>query len=426
MVTGHITSRRHLIGRREVAAGIAMPRASDENGKQDPRIGRLRFLIYALAMLSSLLQSAIAPLLPSYAARFQLGGVQVAALLAATGVAALVISLPAGALSDRFGARVLTLWSGWLIVAAAVGQAFAPSFMFLLATRFVFGLGYGIVWTAALTWLARACGDETTLAGTITASGFGCIAGPAFAGFVAEYFGLAAPFVVAAGMTIIVTLLLTTIDLEGVSSFGPIGILASVRSAAGDPRVLGATVAVAIAGASSALVTLLAPLELQSSGSSEGSIGIAFSVAAGLFIVGSIATKRIGLRAVRLKTVLAAGLILAFVVSPATASSAPECVVLMLCATSAVRSVLWAVGYPLGASGANQAGVGLGVVMGLLNLVWALSSVVSPLLAGALVGPFGARGTFAISQVVLGAGLVIGWLGFHVRMPERGVRIRQL
>jgi len=98
----------------------------------------------------------------------------------------------------------------------------------------------------------------------------------------------------------------------------------------------------------------------------------------------------------------------------------------MLCATSAVRSVLWAVGYPLGASGANQAGIGLGVVIGLLNLVWALSTVVSPLLAGALVGPFGARGTFAISQVVLGAGLVIGWLGFHVRMPEHGVRIQQL
>ena len=98
----------------------------------------------------------------------------------------------------------------------------------------------------------------------------------------------------------------------------------------------------------------------------------------------------------------------------------------MLCATSAVRSVLWAVGYPLGASGASQAGVGLGVVMGFLNLVWALATVVSPLLAGALVGPFGARGTFAIAQVVLGGGLVIGWLGFHVRVPERGVRIGHL
>ena len=407
-------------------AGAGAARPVTAGGTGDPRVKRLRFLIYALALLSSVLQSAIAPLLPAYQERFQLGSVQVGELLAATGVAALVISLPAGALSDRFGARVLTLWSGWLMVASSLGQAFAPSFAFLVMTRFVFGLGYGIVWTSALTWLTRACGDETSMAGTITASGVGCIAGPAFAGFLAQYFGLAAPFVVAAAFTTVVTLLLTAIDLEGVSSLEPTGMVSSVRAALGDPKVLGATVAVAVAGAVAALVTLLAPLELHASGASDGSIGVAFSVAAALFIAGSVATKRAGVGAVRLKTVLGACLVLALLVSPATLSSAPIFVVLMLCATSAARAVLWAVGYPLGAAGARKAGVGLGVVMGFLNLVWALVTVLSPLLAGALVGPFGARGTFAIAQVVLGGGLVIGWLGFHVRVPERGVRVGHL
>ena len=168
----------------------------------------------------------------------------------------------------------------------------------------------------------------------------------------------------------------------------------------------------AVAGAAAALVTLLAPLELHEAGSSEGSIGVVFSIAAAVFIVGSAATKRVGQRAVRLKTVLGAGLVLAVVISPASASTAPLFVVVMLCATAAIRSVLWAVGYPLGASGANEAGLGLGVVMGLLNVVWALSAILSPLLAGALVGPLGVRGTFAIAQAVLGAGLVIGWLTF--------------
>ena len=394
--------------------------------EDDRRIRRLRWFIYALVLLSSLLQSAIAPLLPSYAHRFQLGGLQIAALLAAMGIAALIISLPAGALSDRFGARVLTLWSGWLIVVATLAQAFAPSFAVLLVSRLVFGLGYGIVWTAALTWLARASGDETSLAGTITASGFGSIVGPAFSGFIAQYFGLAAPFVVATVLVVAVTLMLTAIDFEGASSVERTSVIASVRAATVDLKVLGATVAVAIAGASAALVTLIAPLELHDSGASEGSIGVAFSVAAVLFILGSTVTRRAGLRAVRLKTVFGAGLIIALVMTPSTASAAPLFVVVMLCATSAARSVLWAVGYPLGASGANQAGVGLGVVMGLLNLVWALATVVSPLLAGALIGPLGARGTFAVAQVVLGAGLVIGWLAFHVRVPVRDIGVRHL
>ena len=398
----------------------------DQPQETDRRIARLRSLIYALALLSSILQSAIAPLLPSYAHRFGLDGVQIAALLAGTGIVALVISLPAGALADRFGARVLTLWSGWLIVVATISQAFAPSFAVLVASRLVFGLGYGIVWTAALTWLARVTGDETTLAGTITASGFGCIVGPAFAGFIAQYFGLAAPFVVAAVLMVAVTLMLSAIDLEGASSLDRTSMLASVRAAACDPKILGATVAVALAGAAAALVTLVAPLELHASGLSEGSIGLAFSAAAVLFILGSAATKRTGMRAVRLKTILGCGIALALALLPATASTAPFLVVLMLCASSAVRSVLWAVGYPLGAAGARKAGVGLGVVMGLLNLVWALASVVSPLVAGALVGPLGAQGTFAVAQVVLVAGLVIGWLAFHVREPARDIRVRHL
>ena len=282
-------------------------------GTGDPRVGRLRFLVYALALLSSVLQSAIAPLLPAYQERFQLGSVQVGELLAATGVAALVISLPAGALSDRFGARVLTLWSGWLIVASTLGQAFAPSFAFLLMTRFVFGLGYGIVWTSALTWLTRACGDETTMAGTITASGSAASPGPLSPASSPSTSASRPPSSWPPSFTTVVTLLLTAIDLEGVSSLEPTGMVASVRAAPGDPKVLGATVAVAVAGAVAALVTLLAPLELHASGASDGSIGVAFSVAAVLFIVGSMATKRAGVRAVRLKTVLGAGLVLAFV-----------------------------------------------------------------------------------------------------------------
>ena len=351
---------------------------------------------------------------------------QTAGLLAATGVAALFISLPAGTMSDRFGARALTLWSGWLIVLATFGQAFAPSYALLLASRLIFGLGYGIVWTAALTWLARASGDESSLTGTITASGFGSIAGPAFAGFIAQYFGLAAPFVVAAGLAVIVTVMLTSVDLEGACSTEPVGVVSSIRVAARDRRILGAAIAVVIASASSALVTLLGPLELHTSGASESSIGIVFSVAAAVFICASAVTKKAGPRVVRLKTVLGAGVVLALVMSPATTSAAPLFVIVMLCATAAVRAVLWSVGYPLGASGANRAGVGLGVVMGMLNLVWALCNVVSPLVAGAFVGPLGARGTTAIAQILLGTGLAVGWLAFHVWEPARAVRIRHL
>ena len=177
----------------------------------------------------------------------------------------------------------------------------------------------------------------------------------------------------------VLTGMLTTIRAEGANSVERISMLASLRTAAADVRVLGATTAVVVAGSTAAVTTLARAARAARRRRLRGIIGLVFSAAAVLFIIGSAATGWFGQRAVRLRTVLAAGLILAVAISPATASSAPLCLVVMLCATATLRSVLWTVGYPLGATGANQSGVGLGVVMGILNGVWALSAVVSPL-----------------------------------------------
>lgn len=404
------------------AVNATAPSGSDALAA-DPQVRKLRFLVYAIVLMTSVLQTAIAPLLPAYAHRFALGGLQTAALLATTGLTALAVSIPAGALADRIGARGLTLWAGFLIAVATAGQAFAPSYQLLLVSRLVFGLGYGVVWTAALAWLADASHDESALAGTVTASGLGSIAGPAFAGFLAQYLGLAAPFVVASVVVGVLTIMLASLEVEASSPVERAGLLTSIRIAAADSRVLGATTAVVVAGTTYGVTALIVPLELHASGASEGMIGLVFSAAAVLFIIGSAATSRVGQRAIRLRTVLVAAVVLALVLSPGTASTAPLCVAAVLCASAAARSVLWTVGYPLGATGANRSGVGLGVVMGLLNGVWALTAVISPLVAGAMLGTLGARATFGLTQIALGAGLVVAWLAFRMRGHAHRLRL---
>jgi hypothetical protein len=115
-----------------------------------------RFLIYGLVLASSGAQYAVVPILPVYAHRFGLSGLQQGMVLGATGFATLAVSVPAGALSDRFGARRLTLWAGWLMSIALFTQAMAGSFPVLLAARLGFGIGFAVVWTAGLSWLAEA------------------------------------------------------------------------------------------------------------------------------------------------------------------------------------------------------------------------------------------------------------------------------
>jgi MFS family permease len=68
--------------------------------------------------VSAAAQFALVPVVPVYARRFGLSGFEQGMLLGATGLATLIVSVPAGAMSDRFGPRRVTL-------AASAGQASA-------------------------------------------------------------------------------------------------------------------------------------------------------------------------------------------------------------------------------------------------------------------------------------------------------------
>src|SRR6516162_1640461 len=145
-----------------------------------------RLLMYGLILASAAAQFALVPVMPVYARQFGLSGFQQGMVLGATGLATLAVSVPAGALSDRFGARRLTLWAGWLMSAAMFAQAMAGSFPLLLAARLGFGIGFAVIWTAGLAWLAEAAPGGPGLGGTVASAGAGGVVGPALAGLAVQ------------------------------------------------------------------------------------------------------------------------------------------------------------------------------------------------------------------------------------------------
>src|SRR5262249_18865361 len=108
--------------------------------------------------------------------------------------ATLVVSVPAGSLSDRFGPRRITLAAGLLMAAATAAQALAGGFPALFAARLAFGAGYGMVWTAGLCWLAGATvGGPPARGGRGPGPAAGGVAGPAPSGVLAQPLGRAVP-----------------------------------------------------------------------------------------------------------------------------------------------------------------------------------------------------------------------------------------
>jgi MFS family permease len=394
-------------------ATTAEESAVTETAGRHPRAGLFRVLIYGLVLASSAAQFAIVPVMPAYAHRLGLSGFQQGMVLGATGLATLAVCVPAGALSDRLGARRLTLWAGLLMAIAMFAQSLASNFPALLGTRLVFGIGFGVVWTAGLSWIAGNVPAGSGLGGSVASAGVGGVVGPAASGTLVQYFGLAIPLLATAAAFAVITIGLGLLRMPARPAAPTAPAAASLRAAASDRKTICAAAAILTAGVTTGVTALLVPVQLHAAGASTGRIGLDFSIAGMLFAIGSALTAFVGQQAPRIPLICGAMFVLAAALSPAALTTAPLAIVAMLCVTTAARSVLWTVGYPLAAEGAQQSGAGLGVVVGLLNGIWAATAVLGPLVAGLAVAHLSTRTVFGLTEAaclaVLAATVAIAW-----------------
>jgi MFS family permease len=367
-----------------------------------------RLLIYGLILASAAAQFGLVPVMPVYAHRLGLSGLQQGLVLGATGLATLAVAMPAGTLSDRFGARRITLAAGLLMAAATFGQALAGSFPALLAARLTFGAGYGVLWTAGLCWLAAAADGPRALGGSVASAGVGGVAGPAVSGALTEHLGLAVPLLAAGAGFAVITAALAALRVPR----GPLtprgqAATAGLRAVSRERGVIAAAAAVVTAGLSTGACALLVPAQLHLAGASSGQIGLAFAAAGILFAAGSALTTAAGRRAVTLPVTCTGMLALTAALALGVLSTAPVILIVMLCAATAARSVLWTVSYPLAAEAVGRRGIGLGTAVGLLNGIWAATAVLGPLGAGLAAQHLGSRAAFGLTEAVCAAALAV-------------------
>lgn len=374
-------------------------------------IGRLRAGIYLLILLTTVGQTAISPLIPSYEAKFALSSATVGLVLGLPGLSTLAVAIPAGSLADRFGARRLTLLAALVISAALAGQALAPDLGLLLVARLVFGAGYGMLWTAGLAWLppTRRVSGRSGLGGTVVSAGLGAIVGPVFSGMASQYLGIGAPFLVTAVVVAVVAVVLSTVPAGERRERRPdLSFVEAMQHVTSDGQVVTAVAIIIVAGIVYSVTSLFAPIELHAAGWSTGSIGLAFSIASGLFVLGSASAMSLGRRIVTIPAALAAATAAIVAIALGGLSVGPLVIVALLAATATSRSVLWTIAYPLGEEGARRAEVGVGVVLGFLNAVSAATTFVVPLLAGSLAATVGPRGSYDIA-VLASIGIIGCW-----------------
>ncbi len=360
---------------------------------------RLKYAVYVILLMGDVVWSAAFPLGPYWHDEFGLDSTQTGVVLASASVAILVASVPGGLLADRLGPRGVTIASTAVLAASAFAHGYATGYWSLLAARVAFGLGFGIAWPAGLALLTAslpAAERGRTLSASMILAGLGTTIGPTFGGTLTARYGIHAPFTIAAlvmaGAAIV---LLTT---------GPVARIAtehqrvheSVRRLAGQPLAVAGVVFMALPGFVASTVHLLVPLRLSEQGISTGTIGLAFSAGALVFLATSIVITRLGDRAARVTVgAVMAALLGATMVLPALSTAVAALFAVLVIIRPPVAT-LFGIAIPLASRGALAAGVGQGAVLGITNMVWAVAAIAGPVAAGFLDDHVGGTATWVM------------------------------
>jgi|LNFM01.1.fsa_nt_gb DHA1 family multidrug resistance protein-like MFS transporter len=144
-----------------------------------------------------MIMGMLLPVLPLYAQTFGVSDAVLGLVITAFGIGRLLIDIPAGLLADRLGRKVLLFGGPLLIAVGSVGCALATDFSWLVAWRFLQGLGAGAYMTAAMIVAADVSSPETRgriMALHQSALLVGAGSGPAVGGFLAAHYGYQSVF----------------------------------------------------------------------------------------------------------------------------------------------------------------------------------------------------------------------------------------
>src|SRR3954471_3569958 len=407
-----------------------------------PFVRRLTLLVSLIVMLDLAMWAAILPLLPEYADRLHLSKLESGLLLASFSFSIVALWGPVGHLADRFGERRFTVAGSLIMAVSTAAIGLDPEYHLLLTARFFQGLASAIAWSAALAWLSSRAPVEVrgrAISIANSAATGGMVAGPVIGGTVAGAFGTQATFV---GCGILSACLAAWAALEppaGAPAHRESDLRGGIAVAAREHTILVSLLVIALVAMVGGTLQVLLPLRLDDGGigpllsdhlaslglsvdlSTQQAIGWLFSAGAVLGAVAMYLTGRLGDRVGRPPIAFWDSLLLSLAVAILALPLSTGVAAAMMVLCWPVQSVLYGVGYPLSADGAARAGVGPGLVLGLVNLVWGAGALAGPVVGGAIATVASDDAAFAVmAALCLASAAAIRWM---IMAPRRPVEV---
>jgi MFS family permease len=184
---------------------------------------RLLLPVYVPTLLLSLGQGVLIPTLPLYAKSLGVSFALVSLAVGASGVGTLLADLPAGVLLERVGRRPAMLFGCGSVALTCLLVPLLQNYPVLVVLQFVGGIGSALWSISRHVYLADSTVPDERGRAISTFGGInriGTFGGPAVGGLVANYYGLASPFLVS-GVLAVVAMLIAYFYIPESPSRGP-------------------------------------------------------------------------------------------------------------------------------------------------------------------------------------------------------------
>jgi len=357
-------------------------------------VRRLLLLVSVVVAVDTLFFTALTPLIPRFADKYDLSKAGAGILVAAYAAGTLVGAVPGGIATIRLGPKRAVLIGLTLMTAASLGFALAGDVWTLGLSRFFQGVGSSCSWAGGLAWVIGSTPRERRgqlIGTTMGAAVFGALLGPML-GALAGAVGTRSAFlgVTAAGAVLVfwaATMPSVAPERQPLSAA-----LAGLR----EQSLVAGLWLIALPALLFGVLVVLVPLQLNRHGWGSLAIGALFvattAIETGLNPLLGRLTDRRGLMAP-----LRAALLGSIAVSLALAVARdPALIAPLVLAAGIAYGAFYTPGLALISHGAEQAGVAQGLAFGLMNACWGVGALVGPAAGGALAGAVGDSAPYLI------------------------------
>lgn len=375
-----------------------------------PGLSRDVVLLSLAIFFTDASHSTVIPIFPGYAKDVGASLSMLGSYGSVAAMAMLLLSLPLGQLSDRYGRRRMMVPGLILFIVVPLSYMAAQSPYHLYPIRIALGLGVGLIFGNGFLLMSEVAeeGFRNVAQGLyMTSMGLGFTLGPLVGGFAAKLVAPNLSFKISSGFAVLGLLLLLMVKEKRVKESGKTEARAGLSELVRDPRIIASGVANFVNSLMFNAVTLFFPVYGSDIGLDEADVGIGFT-SRGLastavrLPVGSL-TRRI-----KALNLMAAGLLL----SAATMFTVSNSSGLMLVSVlMGVQGVAYGVYLTSGNVYVSEEAPKdhKATAMAVYSMFGNIGGIVGPVTLGVIAERIGARGAlqFSAAATVLGVALAM-------------------